>query len=53
MSGYYPAGVTGCEPQIIGDGLEDKCVRCVEKADEEMTASQIPDATTEREGGTG
>lgn len=30
MSGYYPPGVTGCEPEIIGTGYEDKCTSCLE-----------------------
>jgi len=28
-------------------GLEDKCMRCMERADEDRTIASIPDATTE------
>ena len=35
MSGNFPAGVTGSEAAICGTGCEDKCVMCLENADEE------------------
>ena len=41
----YPPNVTGNEPEIIGTGLEDKCVICVENADDELTIDQISDGT--------
>lgn len=50
MSGYYPAGVTGSEEQIIGTGTEDKCDRCLANADEETTLQGIPDGIYETEG---
>lgn len=50
MPSNYPPGVTGNEPQICGSGLEDKCERCVEKADEEAALSTIPDAVIHCDG---
>lgn len=41
--GNYPPGVTGNEWQICGSGLEDKCERCMDKADPETRISAIPD----------
>ena len=50
MNGCYPPVVTGNEPEIIGSGTEDKCARCLEKADEEMTLAGIPDSVVEVDG---
>jgi polyferredoxin len=47
LSGHYPPGVTGNEPQICGTGLEDKCMRCADKADEDSTLASIPDGVIE------
>jgi len=47
MSGYYPPGCTGMEPEIIGDGLEDKCEACLDAADGETPLDGIADAIIE------
>lgn len=47
MSGFYPPGVSGSEPQICGDATEDKCVICLEKATEDMGCKDLPDGVIE------
>jgi len=38
------------EPQIIGWGTEDKCSRCLERADPEVPLASIPDWEVEKDG---
>lgn len=45
--GGYPPDVTGSESHFNSLDLDDKCERCVERADEETRIASIPDGVEE------